>query len=284
MTDSAESFPVGETLDGGRYEIEGHLFGRAEDRVCTARSDGSTGTRFLVSMTDRAVPSAAELAAALDRDMPGMFAQVFVGKLDERPGKSMLSDLREDQTAIVERLPAGDSVRRLISGSVPLREATQLALGTARILLAAAKAGHILAGVRPETIWAERTNIGTHVTGLSRRGVQLFRAARRGCFRSLPPFERAYVAPEDVSGKPQSDRTPTFIVGLLAVEWITGSHPFPDAGYESDALSIALGRHAPLVLPSAAAGSLRRALDVDPARRQSLEDLIAELEAILQVS
>jgi hypothetical protein len=279
----SDTFPIGETLDTGAYEIIETLFGQGDDRVLVGAHPDGSADRFLVSMTDRRTPPIPQLRTCLDPDHAGYFPLVYIGSLDERGETQSLRWLRTEQTAVIEKLPPGQCLRRLLTGPLPTRQSIRLALDTAHILVQALRAGCILEGIRPETIWAEAAPQGLRVTGLSRRGPQLFQTARHGDFVTPPPYEYAYLAPEDVAGKPQTDRTLTFILAVLLVEWLTGSHPFPKARYAHDALSIATGRYTEFVLPRAVDGLLRRSLHVVPERRPAFEELVQELTATIGV-
>ncbi len=271
-----DDFPVGETLDEGAYRITATLFGSGLDRVHVAVGrDGAT--RFLVSSTLRRVPSPGELRRELSYTVPGVFELEFVGGLDQHAsGGGAQSDI----TAIVERLPPGSSLRKLVTGRLPAAAAVQLAISTASIVLGATRAGQLLVAIRPETIWGERELDVVRVTGLSDRGERLFRAAEGVCFTTAPTYERRYTAPEIIKGQPASDRTLTFVMTILLAEWLTGAHPFPDAWTLRDPVSIAMGRHAPLRVPAAIDPLLTRSLRVDPGDRPSLAEWIAELEAM----
>ncbi len=273
-------FPVGETLDDGAYRITANLFGSGVDRVHLAARVDEPGARFLVSSTSRRTASPGELHRLLAYASPGVFDLEYIGPFDARGEDAAARSLRTEHTAIVERLPAGAPVRMVVTGALPVPVAATIGIAIGRILQSAAEAGRFLVAVRPETIWAEREQDIIRVTGLTVRGDQLFRVSRGICYTTAPTYERRYTAPELVRGEPQSDRTLTFVLATMLAEWMTGSHPFPDAWTLRDAVSVASGRHAPLEIPPPLGSLIDRALRVDPAERPALAEVIATLESV----
>jgi hypothetical protein len=276
MTDT---FPLGETVGGGRYRIVSSLFGDGADRVDLAIDASEPDAQFLVSSTYRQVP-AAEIQRDLAYRQPGVLEIVFVGTLDERGDDLQARSMRTQQTAVVERLPSGLCLRRLITAALEPVVAVTLAIDVGRILLGAANAGRLLVRLRPETIWARREGTHLKVTGLSDRTEQLFRAAKRICYTVPPPFERRYTAPEVVMDQAVTDRTLTFILGILVAEWVTGQHPFPDALCFGDASSIVRGAHASIDAGPALRSLIEQSLRVAPPERPELSAMVRSLEAL----
>jgi hypothetical protein len=278
MPEPILDFPMTETLDGGRYAIVSNLFGFSVDRVDIAIGGNDPDrVQCLVSSTERPV-RLADITTELHFASPGVFELAFIGSLDERGQGDAELARRARQTAVVERLPPGACLRRLVTTAVAPRVAAVLAIDVGRILLAAANGGRLLTGVRPETIWAQHGADSIRVTGLSERSERLFRAAKSICYTSAPPFERRYTAPEIVKGDPVTDRTLSFMVGVLLAEWLTGSHPFPKAFTVGDALSIAKGEHALHGVGATFHPLVEQSLRVDPAERPTLAALITSLE------
>jgi hypothetical protein len=277
-THHVDEFPLGETTGCGRYRIVSNLFGSGADRLDLAVDAGEPDARFLVSSTYRQVP--AELHQALAYRLPSVFDVVFTGTLDERGDDLRARSMRTQQTAVVERLPPGSCLRHLITGALEPIAAVTLAVEVGRILVAAANAGQLLARLRPETIWARQDCTQLRVTGLSDRSERLFRAAKRICYTVPPPFERRYTAPEVVTDQRVTDRTLSFILGILVAEWVTGQHPFPEALCFGDASSIVRGAHAPIDAPPALRALIGESLRVAPLERPDLSSMVRCLEAL----
>jgi hypothetical protein len=277
VTNDGPSFPIGETFANGLYRLDAPLFGYSADRVDLASSRDEPGVRFLVSSTDRRV-DLDTLKPAPGDSIPGVFDLVFVGTLDEAGSGLRERSMRSGRTVVVERLPPGSSARRLITGALPADTAMGMGIAVGKVLNRVAQSGRLMLGIRPETIWAERTDASLTITGVSTRSEALFRAAKGACYVSVPPFERRYTAPEIVRGEPTSDRTLSFLLSLLIVEWLNGHHPFPSALTFGDAGAIAQGEHEPICAPRELKAPLAAGLSVSPRARPSLAGLLAELE------
>lgn len=271
-------FPVGETLDGGAFRVTENLFGGGLDRVHLAVRVDAPAARYVVSSTFRGVPDIAELRRTLSYTCPGVLDLVFVGPFDAQ-GEGAGARVRSEYTAVVERVGEASTVRQLVRGPQPLADVVALGTGTGRLLEQAARAGHLLLDIRPESIWATREQGLLRVVGVSDRGERLFRAGKNVSYTSLPTYERRYTAPEIIKGLPTSERTLTFLLATMVAEWLSGAHPFPDAWSLRDAPSVAMGRHTPIVAPAPLRPLLERSLSVDPAMRPPLAELIEVLEA-----
>jgi hypothetical protein len=248
------SIPLDRTLAGGRYCIDRWLLGTGAQRLYRG-VDTVTEAPVLISFDDHAPKrqNVDELRAAVSYTAPGTFELAYAGTLD--------SDI--DHWAIVERVPAGGWLPRVVGPAEP-RKAIGLARSAGRILLRAAEAGLILADIRPELMWAARVGDHLEVTGLSTRAAELFRR-RRGDHVTRPLFEHAYRAPDATP----DDRSVAFSLALMTAEWATGRFPErEDAELE------------PVDVAEPLRGILRRALAIDPTRRPSLAELVAELTSI----
>jgi len=273
-------FAVGETLDNGRYRVVENLFGSGVD--CThiaVRSDGTPGL-FLVSSTDRVAPTPSELTHALSYAAPGLFELVHIGAFDERGDDNAVRSFLAGHTVVLEALSPGMCIRQLVKGALSKLDAVRVGIGVGSILVAAARGGVVLAGVRPETIWATRDDDIARVTGLSDRGDRLFRSARAACFASMPTYERQYTAPEALKGDVPTERTLSFILATMLAEWLTGEHPFPDAWSRRVPVSVIQGNHAPLAVSADVEPLLLRSFSVEPGDRPSLVDFVGQLEIV----
>ena len=79
-----------------------------------------------------------------------------------------------------------------------------------------------------------------------------------------------YMAPEQASGLPVTDRADVFAWGVVAREMLTGAGP----------MDIAIGLATlPGTIPPASAGAIGRSLDADPARRPASAELLEVMDA-----
>jgi len=79
-----------------------------------------------------------------------------------------------------------------------------------------------------------------------------------------------YMAPEQASGLPVTERADVYAWGVVAREMLTGAGP----------MDIALGLATlPAAIPAAAAGVISRAVDADPARRPASAELLQAMDA-----
>ena len=163
LASSSPEFPAGATLRDGAFRVEERLLGTGFQRLYRG-VEVATGGPVLITFDVHSPrkQSIDELRAAVSYSAPGVLDLAHVGTFDEDT----------NHWAIVERVPHGDWLPRVLGPAEPwplVRKATDLGLSAGRILLAASRTGVELAQIRPELMWAQRTNGRYEVTGLSRR-------------------------------------------------------------------------------------------------------------------
>jgi len=259
------AFPRGRTLGGGAYRVEQWLRGTGAQRLYRG-VELATGDRVLIALDDYSArrQDLAELRAAVSRSAPGLFELAHVGTIDDDAY----------HWAIVEKVPAGEWLPRVLGPADPstaTRKAIELGASAGRILRDAAGHGLVLAQIRPELMWAERSGARYAVTGLSARAIDLFRRARGDAF-THPLFERWYRAPEhDVD---PDDRAVSFALAVMIAEWATGRYPLRSAfGAES-------AEHDPIEAPAALRRLLEGAIRANRADRPRLSELVDALERL----
>jgi len=262
---SPREFPAGATLGDGAFRIEQRLLGDGFQRLYRG-VEVATGRRILVTVDVYASrkQSLDELRTAVSYEAPGVFELAYVGAFDK--------DMHH--WAVVEHVTAGDWLPRVKGPTEPwplVRKAVDLGTSAGRSLLAAARAGVMLAQIRPELMWAQRTSGRLEVTGLSARAIELFRRAK-GDMASLPLFEHWYRAPE-VSSDP-SDRSVTFALAAMIAEWATGRYPL-QSSYGRETAS-----HARIDVPSRLRTLLEAGLAETPASRPDLASFVTALERL----
>jgi TolB-like protein/tetratricopeptide (TPR) repeat protein len=169
---------------------------------------------------------------------------------------------------VLELLHGETLARRLTGGPLPLPEALRLAIQVAEALVHAHGRGVLHRDLKPSNVHVSPGGIAkvldfgiAHVFG-------------------RPRLEGAgtprYMAPEQVHGREESDRTDVHALALMFVETVTGAvldrkpGDVLGNGTPGPALRVA---GAPAVLSS----SISRALDPDPARRPSAAELLADM-------
>jgi hypothetical protein len=265
------AFPVGDTLAGGAFRVEQRLLGVGTQRLYRGR-DIASGAAVLVAFDDfdPKKQSLDELVNAVGYRGSGLFELAHAGTFDTIGDDPTRDLFRREHWTIVERVPAGDWLPRVLGPTDPWTAAQKaIALGRSagRILLDAAEAGVVLAHVRPELMWAD----GNTVTGLSTRAIELFRR-KRGELRQQPLFDRHYHAPE-IHADPD-DRAVAYALAVMVAEWATGQYPFPTL-YAPDGVETA--QHLPIAAPAPLARLLERTICRDPTKRPRLAELVSEL-------
>jgi hypothetical protein len=257
-------FPLGGTLDGGRYKLVEHYLGGGFDQLWLARAAGDPAARYLVSTTPNNGLELARDEPTLLRDAGILFAPRFVGAFDLVGDGGAGDQERRSTVGYVEQV-AGSPMSR--TGIDTPRHAFRLGAQVADKLLVAATAEVFVVGLRPEYVWIEMRGAMPQVTAVGGRNRDFFAAAyRRRDLRTAPPFTRRYLAPEVSRGERYDDRALVLTVAVITAEWLLGRYPYEDDeayGY----LRLCRGEH--IELP-AAAGDLAAALRPDPADRPDL--------------
>ncbi len=265
LATSSPEFPAGATLGGGAFRVEQRLLGTGFQRLYRG-VENATGGRVLIAFDVHSPRkhNVDELRAAVSYSAPGVFALAHVGPFDHDIG----------HWAVVERVPHGDWLPRVLGPAEPwpsVRKAVDLGASAGRILLGAARAGIVLAQIRPELMWAQRTSGRHEVTGLSARAIELFRRAK-GDMATSPVFESWYRAPE-ATGSPD-DRAVTFALAVMIAEWATGRYPLQSSfGRETST-------HGRIEAPSKLRTLLESAIRAEPAERPRLTDFVAALDRL----
>ncbi len=265
LTRNPPEFPAGATLGDGAFRIEQRLLGEGFQRVYRG-VEVATGQRVLVSIDaySSRKQSIDDLRAGVSYQAPGVFELAYAGTFDK--------DVHH--WAVVERVPAGDWLPRVLGPAEPwplVRKAVDLGASAGRLLLAAARAGIVLAQVRPELMWARRIDGRFEVTGLSARAIELFRRAK-GDMATLPVFEYWYRAPE--ASTDPTDRSVTFALAAMIAEWATGRYPLLSS-YGRETAS-----HGRIDVPSRLRTLLETGLAEAPASRPDLASFVAALERL----
>ncbi len=275
--------PIGNTICNGKYRV-----------VETLRDGIAQGLHRGVSTRD---PEHQVLITTLFSSERLTVEKVRGSLVASAPGRLPLEavtffDLRDNGNgnhggyqrrflALVEQLPPGDWVGRMLGKPIGSSDAITLGLSAGLLLNQAAENGALMTGVRPEYLWAERRPDGNlFATGASDRYQNFL--LHTGGSSSLPAtlLPRTYLAPELHRQAPATTASLTFTLATMMAEWTTGEYPFPDAWAASSISALLRGEHIPLEIPERLAHLLHLGMTPAPADRPSLPAFLAALEAL----
>jgi len=174
---------------------------------------------------------------------------------------------------------------------LPLREALRIAREIADGLDAAHQRGLIHRDVKPANVWLEgdRRRVKILDFGLARAVTDNANLTQEGAIVGTP----AYMAPEQIGGKPVDARSDLFSLGCVIYRMTTGEPPFKGIGAISTFLAIstetpALPRERNPSLPAAASDLVMRLLaknaDNRPASARAVVEAIQAIEKTLATS
>ncbi len=199
-----------------------------------------------------------------------------------------------DAPFITMELVEGETLReRLRTGRLPLHEAIDFTLQTARALAAAHERGVIHRDIKPENVMVRRDGyVKVLDFGLAvlRPQAEVSQSMITG--GSLETVAQtvagtpAYMSPEQIEGAPLDARSDIFSLGVLLCEAATGTNPFARPGVLETLSAIgqtpAPAAAATTDLPREVRSIVIRALDKSPSQRyQSSTDLASDLRVVL---
>jgi len=189
-----------------------------------------------------------------------------------------IEETSDGRTYIVMAFYEGETLARKISrGPLPLGEAVDIAIQTARGLVAAHSRAVIHRDIKPGNIILTQQNIAKIVDfGLARVNTSAGSTQTLGTAGTI-----GYMSPEQTLGKPVDQRTDIWALGVVITEIISGRNPFHR---ESPPRTIfAILNEAPKLadeIPIELQRIIYRALSKDAATRyRSASEMLADLEA-----
>ena len=291
-------FPIGDTLGGGAIQVVEYLLGRGPQALYLGQLAGApergpgqasaSSDRCLVSViwAPRGVPLEM-LREQLGYRLVVAPELLHLGPFDTRGEDKERRSLQREFCALVERMPAGEWLPRLLPvAGVPARPvlgpvaAVELGLSIGRLLEEAAREGQLLVGVRPEYVWARRREGKLTAVAVTGRNWEFFAHTGGGCMLPGRLHERHYYAPEVYEGRGGGEAALVFTLAIMIAEWAGGAFPFPDSWAGGDMSSQCAGRHAPLELPSPLARLLEQCFKREPAQRPPLGAVLDRLGAL----
>ena len=189
-----------------------------------------------------------------------------------------IEETSDGRTYIVMAFYEGETLARKISrGPLPLGEAVDISIQTARGLVAAHSRAVIHRDIKPGNIILTQQNIAKIVDfGLARVNTSAGSTQTLGTAGTI-----GYMSPEQTLGKPVDQRTDIWALGVVITEIISGRNPFHR---ESPPRTIfAILNEAPKLadeIPIELQRIIYRALSKDAATRyRSASEMLADLEA-----
>lgn len=273
-----DDFPLGATLDHGRYRIEEHYLGSGHDQLWFARSVEQAGTRYLVSIAPNNGLRHETDGPTLLHPADGLFVPRYLGEPDLVGDGGVEDPQRRFTCAYVEELPAGAPLR---AAGIDLRQyAVDLGAQIGALLERARASGVLDVWLRPEYVWATSNGGEPTVTGIGGRSVLFFVAARRR--RDLVTarlFTHTYLAPEVYRGDPYDDRALVLTLGVMIAEWLVGEYPYAQDDGAWGYNHLFEGVHVVLPVEPPLADLLATALSPDPDKRPDLATFTRALAA-----
>jgi hypothetical protein len=197
------------------------------------------------------------------------------------PGLVVLFDAAldgEPAYLTMEHVVGETLAERVHRGPLPPEQATALVMAIAEALAFVHARGIMHRDIKPGNILLPTTTTGTGAPakladfGIARL-VNGSRLTATGSVMGTP----AYISPEQASGLPASPASDIYALGIVLIECLTGTHPFPGTALES--ASARLSQQPDLGDPRLAEHRelLSRMTAADPADRPSAADVVADL-------
>jgi len=246
-------FPIGVSL--GRWAIVELLSGEvARGRY---RVQGPNGAGLLTVAPAQKLDHG-ELTTRYEMSSPRIVPLVQIGTLATKVAR---------YDGMIEREPAGRSLRDAGCSLSAVRELCD-------VVREAHARGLVVRGLRPELIYVDD---GGHVTEVAPRCEAFLMTASPASMGVLHCFDHYYMAPEALNVRPTSPAADVFSLAAIAVEAISGEHPFVGDNSMEQLMSVTGGTRRPWRGDTRLQTVLDRGLVRDPALRPSLDELTRAL-------
>jgi tRNA A-37 threonylcarbamoyl transferase component Bud32 len=188
-----------------------------------------------------------------------------------------LDDEDGDSYLVMELVPGSDLATRLREGPLDRTTAANVGAQVADGLAAAHAQGIVHRDVKPANVLLEAD--GRHVK-LADFGIALLRDAARVTGTGTIMGTAAYIAPEQVLAQPITGKADVYALGLMLLESLTGTRPFPGTAVESATARLTRGPEIDQHLPTAWRTLLHVMTAQDPAERPTAEEAAQRLRAL----
>jgi hypothetical protein len=264
MSNDADSYPKGATLDSGRYVLDTLIAGAPTAGIWSGRSLQELETTSVL-ITLRKVVYGNDLDGLLRFAAPGISPLVFIGSPDGYTPPTRKTNLGWD-VAVVEEKPDGDHLGA--SGRLSPEDVVRLGLGLCDLTSAWACRGTVIRGLRPETVYVcgqpgERRFAGA----VPRSG---FLLADDTMYSAFPANH--YDPPAHDIWTHLTAKDLLFTVGMILWFALLGEHPYDVKG-DSVTNNTWSGRRRPFTGPEELGVLLDMVLMADAEKRLSPDEL-----------
>ncbi|WP_267420163.1 MULTISPECIES: serine/threonine-protein kinase [unclassified Curtobacterium] len=264
---------MAERVFGGRYRVTGTLGHGGMASVYRA-VDEQLGREVAVKVFRMGAVDHGERARAEAeiQVLAGLRSPSLVTLYD-----AALDDADGDSYLVMELVPGSDLATRL--GEGPLDRPTTARVGAqiADGLAAVHAQGIVHRDVKPANVLLESD--GSHVK-LADFGIALLRDAARVTGTGAVMGTAAYLAPEQVTAQAISGKSDVYALGLVLLEALTGTRPFPGSAIESATARLMRSPEIDPHLPTAWRTLLHVMTATDPAERPTAAEAAERLRAL----
>lgn len=264
---------MAERVFGGRYRVTGTLGHGGMASVYRA-VDEQLGREVAVKVFRMGAVDHGERARAEAeiQVLAGLRSPSLVTLYD-----AALDDADGDSYLVMELVPGSDLATRL--GEGPLDRPTTARVGAqiADGLAAVHAQGIVHRDVKPANVLLESD--GSHVK-LADFGIALLRDAARVTGTGAVMGTAAYLAPEQVTAQAISGKSDVYALGLVLLEALTGTRPFPGSAIESATARLTRSPEIDPHLPTAWRTLLHVMTATDPAERPTAAEAADRLRAL----
>ena len=260
-----ENFPLGASLDRGRYQLRESLHG-GPDRGMYRAFDHRDNRTVLVTLGPPQREDVELMRSRLAFAIPGITKLLHVGPL--------VTDGELPYDGLVEEEPAGQP-STLRADAWPLDRTIAVGLAVADVVRAVHARGASLGGLRPELVYLAADAF----TSLAPRCEPFLSATEKRNYAVPPCFATYYMSPEQLArGGAATPADDTFAIAAMLATWHTGEHPF-QGELAANAIAIATGARRTWHGDSSLEAMVGPALVAEP-KRISLDELCGLLREI----
>lgn len=222
-----EHFPLGATLDRGRYELV-ELFHGGPDRGQYRAHDHQKNRAALVTLGAPQRDDHELVRRRLAFAVPGIAKLLHVGPL--------ATDGEPRFDGLVEEQPTGTPSTRSTEPWSLVRT-IDVGLAVAEVVLAVHARGSSLGGLRPELVYL----LDDSLAGIAPRCEPFLAVTEKRNYGVPPCFAEFYMSSEQLARAGASTQADdVFAVAAMLAKWHTGEHPY-EGEYGANAIAIATG-------------------------------------------
>ena len=245
------SFPIGESLDNGRWKIRELIRGNTYRGQYRVIGEGNG----IVTMAPPQKGDRDLFVAGLEWKVPRIASLLWAGRL---------IDQGEPFDVLIESEPKGVSLDTW-DGNQKAKQ--QIAYQLAHTLRDVFNLGLVLGGLRPELVYVHDDTF----TAIIPRAERFFANASEVCHGVITPFEEVYLSPEQLSFRHYGPPADVFSLGAILYRLFTGSSPFSGQSLMHRMAEAVHGHFGPLEKAGEFAPLLASMMAVEPADRPTID-------------